>query len=95
MLRVGRVVEDGEKCAGDGGREEKTVNGPTSRPGPCFPWDPQHVGQADNLRDPTHAVGALPSPDIRRIPHSPILTNEFAEGDPTSNDFFGIEFEWD
>jgi len=60
-----------------------------------FSWDPQPVGQTDNLRDPMHADGAPPSPDNWHIPHSTILTDEFAGGDPTSNNLFGIKFGQD
>ena len=36
-----------------------------------------------------------PSPENWRIPYYTILMDKFADGDPTNNDFFGTEFEWD
>ena len=36
-----------------------------------------------------------PSPDNWRIPYYTILMDKFADGDPTNNDFFETEFEWD
>jgi len=37
----------------------------------------------------------FPSPDNWRIPYYTILMDKFADGDPTNNDYFGTEFEWD
>jgi alpha-1,3-glucan synthase len=36
-----------------------------------------------------------PSPDNWRFPYYTILMDKFADGDPTNNDYFGTEFEWD
>ena len=36
-----------------------------------------------------------PSPDNWRIPYYTILMDKFADGDPTNNDYFETEFEWD
>jgi len=36
-----------------------------------------------------------PSPDNWRIPYYTILMDKFADGDPTNNDYFQTEFEWD
>ena len=36
-----------------------------------------------------------PSPENWRFPYYTILMDKFADGDPTNNDFFGTEFEWD
>ena len=36
-----------------------------------------------------------PSPDNWRFPYYTILMDKFADGDPTNNDFFKTEFEWD
>ena len=36
-----------------------------------------------------------PSPDSWRIPFYTILMDKFADGDPTNNDYFKTEFEWD
>ena len=36
-----------------------------------------------------------PSPANWRIPYYTILMDKFADGDPTNNDYFKTEFEWD
>lgn len=36
-----------------------------------------------------------PSPDNWRMPYYTILMDKFADGDPTNNDYFKTEFEWD